>query len=737
MIGFGKRFWLNGLAVLAILLSVSSDSVFAGDDTRMRDEISFYELEEQLMVSVATKTKTTVQEAPSIVSVITADEIKNMGARDLIDVLRTVPGFDISLEPTGAIHKTYVRGMSSSLFNDKTKFMLDGHSLSVYYGEIFAHFDRFPVDNIKQIEIIRGPGSALYGTGAFIGVVNIITKKGGEEPSEISVSGGSYGTFKPTGELSYREGDLSVYAYADYYNTDGYHGQIESDAFGTSPASAAPGSMTTDDSYETFQTSIGYRDFYFSGFFQKVNTELPVGVARALTDEDDLEYTMGFAELGYKLRLQNKGSILFKAYYDYGNQDTLCEIFSEETPAAVFKWTNGECIFGQPAAKNSIIGGEIMADYDIYDGIQLVAGTSLEKYEVYDVNIYANANITGSPLVVSGITYAPYQYLGGYVDTSENGNWMKDADRTVFAVYGQGIFDIKEFFSLEKGVSALSLTAGVRYDYYDDMGNTVNPRAGLVYEPVKELHFKLLYGTAFRAPSFRELYAANNPANVGNPDLDPETISTAEFSVGYDFTERIRSTLTFFNVEADDLIQRTFIGGKGISENTGSMESRGIEAELRVSFDKKKYAYFNMTYQDVRNTTGDTVTSAGGQVYTQDDFNPGSIPYFIANLGLNYDISRYVSGNISVNYVGKKARSGEKKWNGEELIYVDKRDPLKERTLVNAALTFGNFYKGMEIQVSGYNLFDADHRDPDPAGSVANDIPKAGRTFMGTVSYSF
>jgi outer membrane receptor protein involved in Fe transport len=743
MRSFTKQFAavVFGMWFLLMLIPAAPGAAQEKADDRQseQDEISFYELEQQLMVSVATKTKTTVQEAPSIVSVITGEEIRNMGARNILDVLRTVPGFDITNMASGSVHKTVVRGMSSSLFNDKTKIMMDGHSLSVHYGESHSHFDRLPIDNIRQIEIIRGPGSALYGTGAFIAVINIITKKGGDEPSEISVSGGSYGTFKPYGELSYKKDDVSVYAYADYYTTDGYDGLIESDAFGTYPKSAAPGNINTDAKYHTFQTTVGYKDFYFSGFFQKINVTVPVGVANALTDEHDAKYKMAFAEGGYRLHLQDKGSILFKAYYDYGEQDSITEVFSEETTATLFKWTNGEGMSGSPNAKNSILGGEITADYKVYDGIQLVAGTSYEKFEQYDVKQYANGNITGAPLVVNGITYAPYQYLGGLVDISENGNWMKDADRSVAAVYGQGILDFKKLFSLEKGVSELSLTAGLRYDNYDDVGSSLNPRAGLVYAPVKDLYFKLLYGNAFRAPSMREMYMANNPSSMGNPDLEPETISTTEALIGYNFTDRIKSSVTFFNVQADDIIQRIIEGGKAIGtlKNVGSMESKGIEAELKVSFDKSKYAYLNLTWQDVNNTSGAVITSKGGQVYTQDDFNPGGIPDFIANLGVNYDLSKYVFANVSVNYVGEKNRSEEKKWDGENLVSVDKRDALKDRTLVNAAFTFRNFWKGMEIQLSGYNLFDADHREPDPVGSLPNDLPEAGRIFMGKVSYSF
>ncbi len=128
-----------------------------------------------LDITVATKTKTTVQEAPSIVSVITADEIRNMGARNITDVLRTVPGFDMTLSSNSAAYQMNIRGMRSSAQNDKIKLMIDGHSMSALWGSDQQLFNVAPIANVRQIEIIRGPGSALYGTGAFLGVVNIVT----------------------------------------------------------------------------------------------------------------------------------------------------------------------------------------------------------------------------------------------------------------------------------------------------------------------------------------------------------------------------------------------------------------------------------------------------------------------------------------------------------------------------------------------------------------------------------
>lgn len=727
------------IAVIALMLSLFCAPAFARDAAMEDLDVSLGELL-NLEISVATKTSMALEEAPSIVSVITGDEIKNMGARNIMDVLRVVPGFDMTMMPSVGTCRVNVRGMTSSAHNNKIKVMLNGHSLSAMWGGLQQVINTIPLADIRQIEIIRGPGSALYGAGAFLAVINVITREGGDGPSVVACKGGSHNTVHPYGRLSYEKNDFKLSMYADYHETDGSAELVESDAFGTRPLSAAPGDTTNNSDYANFRGDLRYKDFYMSGYYSKITTELPIGISAALTDEDDASYMYAFGEAGYKLPITEKGNLEIRAFYDYTEQDALVEIFSEETAATVFGWTNGESVMGLPHADNNLWGAELTADYEAGRGVRFVAGTSFEYNEQFDIKSYSTANITGKPLEVNGITYSPMQYLGGMTDISENGNWLEDADRTVYAFYGQGMFDIKDRFSLEKGVKNLSLTAGVRYDNYDDFGSTLNPRFGVVYAPISDLYFKVLYGTAFRAPNFKELYAINNPATVGNAELDPETIMTAEALVGYKFTEKLSGSITFFNVKADDLVRRVpsgTPGTPGMYDNVGKAESSGIEVEARMNFGTRKYVYANATWQDLKDTTNASVTSAGGQIYTHGDFFPGNFPEFYANIGINYDLSKYVVANAWLNYVGKRERSEEMRWDGETLVRADQRDPVDARALFNASLTFQNFYKGLELQISGFNLFDADHRDPEDTGRVENDLPMEGRSFMAKVSYSF
>ncbi len=724
-----------------LLICVLSFSSYLSAEELGREELLGLSIQDlmNMEISVATKTAMSLQNVPSIVSVISGEEIRNMGARSVTDVLRTVPGFDIVLPTNSPQHRIYIRGMTSALSNEKVKLMIDGHSMQAFWGDPLFHLDRLPLAGIKKIEIIRGPGSALYGTGAFLGVINIITQEGGDSPSRISFEGGSFDTLKPYGEFSYKEGDFKSYLYADYYTTDGYDGEVGSDMADIVPifAPSASRKMTDENSHYTVRTSIAYNDLYFSAFLQKIENEIPIGALEVLTDEDSNESRYAYAEAGYKLSFADSGHLLMKAYYDYSEEKNVYEAFPEET-GALYGFPEGKGLHGGPSDKHGVAGGEISGDYEVFPGIQAVAGISYDHERQYDVATYANYNQSGNFLEVGGITYPPfpYQYFpGGVEDISENANWGKTANRNVTALYGQATFDIRKLFSVEKAGENLSATLGWRYDHYDDIGSSLNPRFGIVYAPTEKLRFKVLYGTAFRAPSFVELYSQNTPM-IGNENLKPEEISTAEVLAGYDFTDAVRGSITFFDVRSKNLIQYSR-SDTGFYEygNIGEMRSYGAEAELKAVFGNNKYAYLNITWQDVKNTANAEIQ---GTDRRQEDFHPGMVPEFYGNIGLTWGLTENLIADTHLNYVGKRERSEEKILIGEDLVRKDQREPVPERWLLNASLTFRDvFTKGLELQVSGFNLLDQDHRDPAPDNNIADDVPRPGVTFRSRISYSF
>ncbi|EDN70074.1 conserved hypothetical protein [Beggiatoa sp. PS] len=266
------------------------------------------------------------------------------------------------------------------------------------------------------------------------------------------------------------------------------------------------------------------------------------------------------------------------------------------------------------------------------------------------------------------------------------------------------------------------LTAGVRYDEYSDFGNTTNPRLALVWQTRPNLTTKLLYGQAFRAPTFNQINdSESNPFALGNPNLKPETIETWELAFDYRAAGNLHFGLNLFTYFIEDKV--IFVSEFGNDEirraqNVGEQEGQGFELETRWQVTKKIKLLFNYAFQDSTDKTNNhTVGNAPQhQVYLRSDWL--LIPDWFLN--------------GQVNWIGKRERP-----------FGDPRDNLEGYTTVDLTLRHKNPQKPWSIAVSVRNLFDEDVREPsygpDSSGiiNMPYDIPMAGRSFFGEVRYQF
>ncbi|MCP5005192.1 MAG: Plug domain-containing protein, partial [Planctomycetes bacterium] len=139
-------------------------------------EEGFYEGTEDDVIITATRYIKRIEEAPATATVITAEQIRNMGARDILDVLKMVPGIGISRITGYGFFGIESRGIKNN-HSQKVLIMIDGHRINEpNSGGASFVFNNMMVENIKRVEVIRGPGSALYGANAFVAVINVVTK---------------------------------------------------------------------------------------------------------------------------------------------------------------------------------------------------------------------------------------------------------------------------------------------------------------------------------------------------------------------------------------------------------------------------------------------------------------------------------------------------------------------------------------------------------------------------------
>lgn len=197
-----KNFFISTFGLTLFLTTILPVTAQNESDTTDFFSMSLEELM-NLTITVASTEALSPRESPGIVNLITADEISRSGARDLIDVLRMIPGFEFGVDVQGIVG---VGARGNWGHEGKILIQLDGQEMNERNFATTQLGHHFPLEQIERIEIIRGPGSAIYGGYAELGVINIITKKG-KDLNGISVSG-TYGQMPEA--LGRAEGTLMV-----------------------------------------------------------------------------------------------------------------------------------------------------------------------------------------------------------------------------------------------------------------------------------------------------------------------------------------------------------------------------------------------------------------------------------------------------------------------------------------------------------------------------------------------
>jgi len=682
------KFNLLLCTLLCFTLSYLADSFAQEEETGLEDMFAIF-TEEQIVVSALKKPRT-VLKSPAIMSVITAKQIRQMGFRTLVDVLKIVPGFYISMDETGE-REIAVRGVLDNN-SQKIRVLIDGHSVNdPWRGGAMWNFDDLPVENIKRIEIIRGPGSALYGRNAFLAVVNVITKDTEDiDGFQFTTSGGAFETQNYNMLFGREYGDLQVSGFFDYYDTEGFSKKIEQDVIFGDPASKTPGRSHNSREKTDLNLKLSYNNLYVKGKYMKKRRKDYIGVGNALNDDSMLKDTYIYSELIYKLPLGEKLEITPKMYYDQYSFDPLFERRPDGLVNLLGTYPDG--IQGKTTFKQRTIGFENQVNYKLFEGNELTFGFLYEWMHQHDIK---SAEFTFNP-----ITSAP---LSSPQDFSKDLPFTRKATRHILAFYLQDEWNITD---------DIDLTVGVRHDRFTRFGGTTNPRFGLIWRFVEDAHLKLLFATAFRAPNFQELFITNNDQREGDPNLDPEKINTYEVGLGYNFTRQLRGNINYFYNRIRDRIILDTASSPDKFKNSSGARALGVEAELKADLGNNNYAFANYTFQKAEET--------------RERKRLADVPVHSGNIGINAGFWKYANANLNTLFIGPRPRE-----------FDDTRHDLSSYALVNLTLIGKNFINNLEIKGSIFNLFDKSYKDSAPQDTVPTDYPQPGRSFIVELQYQF
>ena len=553
---FSKK---SSLALTLCILSAISSSGYAAE----KSDMITYSLDE--VVVTATKTELTQKENPRSVEVITKEDIQNTGAISVRDALRTATNIDIVSVNHGGGENISIRGGDTDgvliLVNGRR---VAGENYFMSQGSNAYALDRLNLSNVDHIEILRGPASAIYGSGAMSGVINIITKK--SEKPEFSV-----GVATGTNEMS------------NYYHYDtGKNGKV---------------SVNFDVNFSKLRnidSKAGKNLLH--GPKQAYNLNLDY----EMDENNNLNLMLDYAKDNLETRMRDF-SVSSSAPDDL--KYPITSFTSErKTIALTYDGKNSNSDYSLSASYSQLNRDPYAAD---------TPGTNEKKYKSWNIEARDTIRTSDNNKLIFG-----GEYRGDKASIYSGDNTVKNTDQYSLYLYDEYRVDNK-----------LLLTPAIRYDYHKSFGSHTSPNLGATYFISDKSRFKANYGTSYRAPSVDELYGAfthggiwGGMAIVGNPDLKPEKSKGWEISYEQEFGDSTSSKLTYFDNKKEDAIsykiEMASPSQMGKFYNIDSTSSKGVEFEIKHDFGKGFTLVGNYNWLDsVDDTTGERLNYNARNTY--------------------------------------------------------------------------------------------------------------------------
>lgn len=652
------------------------------------EELLFAEIP---VVFAAVKFEQKVGEAPAAVTIITADEIRRYGYSTVSEALRSVAGLYVNYDRNYnylGVRGYYIPGDYSS----RTLVLINGFTVNepVYGSAAVGNDLEIDIDSVKRIEVVKCPGSALYGTYALFSVINVVTKVG-TDLNGLRLTGdyGSY-QFKKRG-ISYGrmfDNGLDIFISAHRMDSDGQDLYFpEYDDPETNNGVFENGDW--EKRYDFF-IKLDYGDLSLQAGLKDREKGIPTGAYQTVFNDPRSRTLDGtvFVELKYRHELDKTKSLLAKVYYNRYYFDGDYIFWDEDEKGEKYKedgvdWTRADWA-----------GSEVQFNWKPSEKNQLIAGG--EYHNHYRIHQKSYAKGLQGP-----------EYYSEYLDDKRT--------LSIWSFYLQDIYKIRE---------DLSITLGGRIDHYSTFGKTTNPRLGIVYNPGKYSSLKFLYGSAFRAPAFYELYyhdgypdPGNFPTMKPNPDLDPETLKTYELVFEQAIEGKIEGSLSLYRTDLSDIISQVNIEEQAFDEpllqfqNTGEAKANGIELSLKGKWKGLKGRLgYNYQKTEDKSSHRELVDS----------------PRNLANLGLSIPL-----------FQNKAYLTGEVQYMGKRLTVSEEEEWLSSYLVTNLILFSGDFLPNMEITAKVNNLFNESYADPCSMEFEQTKIPQNQRNFLLKMGYKF
>lgn len=646
---------------------------------------------------VATVTKQNENYQPYIISVFHGEELEKLGISNLKEALFLVPGVDMATDNVNT--QTPIFRGSNSLSYGQSKLFIDGVPVNNLFFDAYSEYLSFPIEMIKRIEVVRGPGSKTDGFNAYAGSINVITYaesfEGFESSDKIVFKYASYdykmgGFFK-----NYKADNLKVSVDFFYQEDDkklpsGPDGLSQGTLGANNIALSRSGDAPLWLSEYSLGLSIEYKDFSLKARMLEHKKGSAYGINYALPQENDrVKLPSYYLDLEYSKKISDY-ELNINAGIKYDAFDSYSKLAPDDLNLSNIIFEDG--IYGEHFAAQRTL---YQSSYLKYSGVErhlFTLGYRLIREETIDMVSKLSNRATGDVELVD------------YSDTTL-AFFDKDAKRNTFIVSLQDEFELS---------NNLNFIYGFNYEEtsYADAG--LEPRVSMVYQLDAENIFKAIYSRSHRNASWQGMFTMNNLSRVGSTDLKPEIVDAFEAAYIKKFSNDSYIQTNLFYLLNKDQIYNSSTSPE--YENVMDTDLYGFELEYRGNITSLDQLYLNYSY----------VT---GKSYINDEARSESLSNVAHHLAKGYyiyNIDRALSISTVAKFVGSKSR-----------VFGDTREKVKAYSTFDTAMQYKNKKHDFSLTFSVKNIFNSTVKYPSAVNTYPEDYEQERRNFLVTLKKEF
>ncbi len=675
---------MNGtkLSILSmLLLACCAGNIAFAQQADEQDEAAPEEMADfldllQQQTTLATQSRLNADFVPGIVSVLNAEQMRRRGFRTLWEALASLPGVQATMDETG-MRSISVRGVGGLFEASKVKLLLNGKSLNASASATTGTIYDTPIDQIERVELIRGPGSAVHGEFAYAGVLNVITRQQGRQ---VSLGADSDGGASLAALYSYedRADDFRASVNFAFSNTSGQDIDSGEDSSPPGVPGYAPGPINNKRDFVSAILDVESGSLRGLLQMQQGNRGDHFGTSNLLPPDEKqtvISDTVISADISQHFRINPKF-----------NGDWSINLLQNSTEQNQLFLGTAEN-YGGFGGEDDIVSDGLLEEQRIEGRIRLQY--ALERHDLMAEVLLANLEVTSSERNINldpntGLPSGSMNAFPVLVDESER--------RRLASLVLQDEFHIDD---------RSTLTTGLRFDDYEDIGSNLSPRISLVRRQSDRQIFKLQLARAFRPPSLIE---SNGSVKSS---IDAETNDTIEFGHIYnDAGLVLRNTLYYSRLQNLIMFQDTPPYGY---INGDSYSLRGYELEIEKAIARRWQLVGSLSLQDY---VGKSL--------------PGAAPWMI-KLGAGYELGDLTTLHLQLNSIARRERADG-----------DPREDFEQTNRLDLSMLSRSLFDvgGLDFRLGVNNLLDQELKHPAPADTYPDDYPySSGATLWLQLSY--